>query len=978
MYKKLLPCAAIYDRMNMRFIESENSGLLFAGRKARITDMNLKKAIAYIISSVMICGLFCARVDAADNILAFPGAEGGGKYTKGARNASSPTVYHVTSLGDSGTGTLRDAVSKAGRIIVFDVSGIIELESRLDIRKNNLTILGQTAPGDGITISGYDVLLGNNVDNVIIRHLRIRPTDRQNGEPDGLGGRWISNIVIDHCSVSWGVDEMLTIYSGSLEDGKESDNKPAKEQSKNISVQNCISSESLRMSSHFKGAHGYGGIIGGTNATYHHNLFANHDSRNPRLDRNLKSTDMVNNVIYNWGNNSCYGAEPYSYNAWTRYSAPEYASNLNIRNNYYKFGPSTKQSIRYKIFEATNSGKVSYNGQMAKSNIYINGNYVFGNSEATQNNTASESYVLNRERVNLLGNPISMGEYEIPAESAEEGYEYVLNNVGATLPKRDSIDARIVNDVKNGTGRIINGIKEVGGFSGITSEKRIFSIPSDWKTANGMGNKKETDIVSSGAWKGYTWIEAYVYDWTQKQSAPTNPDITVNSPAIADTSKTADKTGGKGFWEITEANTPVTYSANAQAKAGTAITKTELYDGEELIYTSQSDKIDQNITLAAGVHYLTSKAYNNKGESTTSPTSIVYVTKNGSDADKKGMVEIGKTSYPAKNAVWTDNGTTYIAGSGLIGGKSDSFSYSAHSVNGDFEFSVKIGDIPKYENGTLCGIMFRESLDNNSRMVMLSDGWKKYGENIQIMQRDKTGGNAVMNWLRDKSGNEIKNDGNYDTTDETKNLTLPKYMKIARNGNKLTISVSNDGVDWTNNIRQPLTIDISGWSDNAYIGLAVDSVAGNSNEANPMLPWYSIASFSDIKATGLSEEIVIPTPTPTPSPTPSPTPTLQPTETPQETLIPTEEPQPTPTPFIQRALYDNRKQQAVIYSAEDTEATVIFACYEDGRLINVAIKKNEIIKMGLNEIPKPQEFDDSLEYVKIYVWYSLDSMRPVM
>lgn len=924
-----------------------------------VMAMSFRKISACILSAVLTAGLIALPVSAEDNLLAFPGAEGGGKYTKGARNASKISVYHVTNLDDSGTGSLRDAVSKEGRIIVFDVSGIIELQSRLDIKKNNLTILGQTAPGDGITIAGYDVLLGNNVDNIIMRHLRVRPTDLQNGEPDGLGGRWLSNIVVDHCSVSWGVDEMLTIYSGSLEDGKESENKAPKAQSKNISVQNCISAESLRMSSHFKGAHGYGGIIGGTNATYHHNLFANHDSRNPRLDRNLKSTDMVNNVIYNWGNNSCYGGEPYSYNAWERYSAPEYASNVNIRNNYYKFGPSTKQSIRSKIFEATNSGDVLYNGQMAKSNIYINGNYVFGNSEATQNNTASENYVLNRDKLNLLTSPIAMGDYEITEQSAVEAYEYVLQNVGATLPRRDSIDARVVSDVKNGTGRIINGIKEVGGFSGITSETRTFEIPSDWKSANSMGSKKETDIVSSGKWKGYTWIEAYVNDWTENQSKPSNPDITVNSPAVADTNKTVDKTGGKGFWEIADENETVTYSANTSAKEGTSVTKIELYDGEELIDTVNGDKINKTLKLKAGVHYLNSKAYNNKGEATTSPTSIVYVV-NRSAADNQKSVEIGKTSYPGKNAAWTDNGKIYIAGSGIIGDKSDSFSFWKHSVNGDFEFAVKIEDIPKYENGALCGIMFRESLDADSKMVLLSDGWKKYGENIQIMQRNETGGSAVLNWLRDKSGNEVKNDGNYDTTDKTKNLALPKYMKIARNGNKLTMSVSNDGTDWTNNIRQPLTIDISDWSEEAYIGLAVDSIAGNSNEANPMLAWYSIASFSDIRTSGLSDDIIVPTSTPTP------------------TLAPTDEPQPTETPFVQKALYDNRKHQAVIYSAEDTNAVVIFACYNGGRLVDVKVKRDETVKLGLNEIPKPEEFDDNLEDVKIFVWYSLESMRPVM
>lgn len=812
--------------------------------------MNLNKLAAGVLTAAMTLGMIVMPMNAADTLPAFPGAEGGGKYTTGARGTSARSVYHVTNLNDSGTGSLRDAISKEGRIVVFDVSGIINLESQLKIQKSNITILGQTAPGDGITISGNDVLI--EADNLIMRYIRIRPTDIQGGEPDGLGGRWVDNIILDHCSVSWGVDELLTLYGGSLEDGKESDNKAAKEQSKNISVQYCISSESLRMSNHFKGAHGYGGIIGGTNASYHHNLFAHHDSRNPRMDRNLKSTDMVNNVIYNWGNNGTYGAEPYSYHAWARYSAPEYASNVNIRNNYYKSGPSTKQSIRSKIFEATNTGEVFYNGVMAKSNLYINGNYVYGDEEATANNTASENYVMNQDKLNLLAAPVDMSGYEIPSQTAEEAFEDIIANVGATLPRRDSIDARVVADAKNGTGRIINSIAEVGGLNGITSEKRTFEIPSDWKTQAGMGSYAETDIVPGGIWAGYTWIEAYVNYWTQNQSAPTNPDITVKSPAIADTTKTADKTDSKGFWKVITEGETVNYSAEASPKDGTTISKIEIYDGLTLLDTVNSAAVNKDLTLEAGTHYLICKAYNNKGESTTSPTAIVYVTKNDNSIGNSTIEEIGESSFPDKNNVWTKDGKTYIAGSGLISGKSDSFSYWKHPVTGDFEFSVKVDSIPKYENGALCGIMFRESLDTGSRMVMLSDGWKKYGQNIVVPVRSETDGSLSLGWMKDSSGKEIKNSSSYDTTDESKGLKLPQYLKIARSGDKLTLSVSNDGVDWTNNIRQPLEVDITGWSKNAYIGLAVDSVNGNSSEATPMLPWFSIASFSNIKMSGVT------------------------------------------------------------------------------------------------------------------------------
>ena len=262
----------------------------------------MNKFIPIISAALCICGIYSAS--AAEELPAFPGAEGGGKYTTGARAKSSREVYHVTNLNASGDGSFADAVSKEGRIIVFDVGGTIELNGTLTINKSNLTILGQTAPGDGITFSGGDISIADGKKNIIMRYLRIRPSDKNGGEPDGLSGRWNSNIIIDHCSLSWSVDELLTIYAGSTESSKTIGN--------HLTIQNTIAAESLRMSNHFKGAHGYGAIMGGTYASYYNNLLAHHDSRSPRLDRELKSTDIRNNIIYGWSEiNSADGAEAY-------------------------------------------------------------------------------------------------------------------------------------------------------------------------------------------------------------------------------------------------------------------------------------------------------------------------------------------------------------------------------------------------------------------------------------------------------------------------------------------------------------------------------------------------------------------------------------------------------------------------------------------------------------------------------------------
>ncbi len=857
--------------------------------------------IVYAVDDVPTAG--DAPTAAADALLAFPGAEGGGKYTKGARGALDAEggrveVYHVTNLDATGEGSFSDAVGNGvqeddsatvGRIVVFDVGGIIEVPGTVYVNRNNITILGQTAPGDGITITGGDVRIGNARQNVIMRYLRVRPTNKNGGEYDGIGGQWNKDVIIDHCSTSWFVDEGMTLYAGNAE------NSNGYEQGQRLTVQNSITAESMRLSGHFKGAHGYGGIIGGTNATYYRNLWAHHDSRSPRLDRALQKTDFRNNIVYNWGvTNSAYGGEPCS-----PHNQVINPSKVNYANNFYSFGPSTREDRKPRIYDFDGLAK-TIDGVTYKSQFYMEDNYVEGYSDVTANNWLDKAVNKAANQVDRMTAPFSLGDdlYSdlnltsiLPGKDVRDS---VLSDVGATLPKRDAVDARIIADAANRTGRIINNSSEVGGISGFEKVEQPFEIPAQWKTDNGMGDADETDIVSDGAWKGYTWIEAYVNDWTQQQSAtaPANPSITVTSPAIASVNGSVNGvTVNKGNWSVIKEDQTVSYKAQATPVGGTSITKMELWDGETKIkdYDGQAS-IDDAVSLDVGEHYLSCMAYNNLGESTRSTTSIVYV--NGANQPEGWSFKaIGSPTYGSGGVSVDENGIYTIGGSGKIGGKTDKFNFMYKQVTGDFDISLKMEDVMANENGPVFGLMVRNTLDANSISAALVDGWIKLGRNPRIVARKTKGGELATDenqtnstdkktgiFFTDKNGGIISanvlgeyNDGNKKGYNWLPGEAheLPNYLRIQRSGKRLIFSVSNDGVDYTDNIRQPYIMEISGLSDTVYVGVAIDSHQGQS-DASPK-PYYSMATFSDLKLDDKSN-YVDPEPTETPEPTEPPAP----------------------------------------------------------------------------------------------------------
>lgn len=376
----------------------------------------------FLFLTTLCLASFMGLFDALGQVAAFPGAEGGGMFATGGRGGS---VTVVSTLDDTELpGTLRHAIGLKGkRTIVFAISGTIFLKSPLHIKNGDLTIAGQSAPGDGVCIANCPVTLDG--DNIIIRYLRFRMGDAGAKNADGadaFGGRQTKNVIIDHCSISWSTDECASFY----------DNE-------NFTMQWCIISESLRLAGHSKGAHGYGAIWGGLNATFHHNLLAHHDSRTPRYGPGAKFAgkdvvDVRNNVFYNWNGNGCYGGE---------------AMTINIVNNYYKPGPGTSKRVAGRVVALNaKNGSDSFKaiaGVWGK--YYIDGNFVEGNREVSTNNWLGVSIDGNhRENIELK---MPAHSYPLACFTAIQAYEQVLARAGCSKA-RDEVDKRIIAETRTG------------------------------------------------------------------------------------------------------------------------------------------------------------------------------------------------------------------------------------------------------------------------------------------------------------------------------------------------------------------------------------------------------------------------------------------------------------------------------------------------------------------------------------------------
>jgi hypothetical protein len=451
------------------------------------------------------------------DIIAFPGAEGGGAYTPGGRGGK---VIVVTSLEDSGPGTLREACEQGGaRTVVFNVAGIIRLKSPLIIRAPYITIAGQSAPGDGVCIAGETIWIDTH--DVIIRYMRFRRGETWVGRrDDAIGGNPVGNIMLDHLSTSWGLDENMSIYRHMYDDGTKSADK--KYGTVNITIQNSIFSEALDTWNH-----SFGSTLGGENCSFIRNLWANNAGRNPSVGWN-GVFNFANNVIFNWVHRNVDGGD--------------YQAKFNIINNYYKPGPATPMDSRlaFRILKPE-SGRSSL-AEKTYGRAYVDGNIMFGNERVTKNNwdggVQIESLENAAEYTDYIraNKPFAKPEFSIiPAQDA---YEYVLKNAGATLPVRDAVDKRIVKTVSTGKVDylpnvklpdsefqyrrlpadsykigIITDISQVGGYpnySGVPyKDSDNDGIPDAWEKKNGL-NPNDASDASAYTESGYTNIEVYL------------------------------------------------------------------------------------------------------------------------------------------------------------------------------------------------------------------------------------------------------------------------------------------------------------------------------------------------------------------------------------------------------------------------------------------------------------------------------------
>ncbi len=661
---------------------------------------------------------------------------------------------------------------------------------------------------------------------------------------DALWGRDNDTFIIDHCTFSWNTDETLSTYRG-----------------RNGTVQWCIISESLTVSGHSKGRHGYGGIFGGDNTVFQYNLIADHTSRNPRIGGGSMSDPIAavkagetpsyatlqlsNNVLYNHGFYPCYGGG-YAY--------------TNYINNYVKPGKGTRESLKETLIHVGENGK--------DGGFYVSGNILEGNADITANNalgikedapgyisatpfTTSDTAKFDFDAFSTV-NPVS----------AADCYERVLNSAGAIYPYRDAIDARVVAQVKSNTGFYINTPDEVGGYPARTvtasevgrTDSDKDGIPDDWEDAHGLDKNSPADDLdsikpatsnTSDPNYGYSWLEVYCNDLVKDVVTSTykaeNPEVTID---------VANNT-------LVNEGTPVTVTATATAFGGATITKIEFYNGDKLVGTENGASCSYTYSgLTDGTYNISVRAYDSQGRATQSNTSKVHVnstagTDKWSSSDignpgVKGTASLTDGVLTVKSAGKLGKSEGSVSGSALNNAATDDFHYVYQKMTGDVELVTKLDYFTPVDCHTFNGLMFRESLDKDAATVAMGLTMTKIWDGYDtvwtafMVKRDEKGGKMTDISETLDGASAVENAGIPAITDlnfKTGADYNGTWLKLTRKGNVFTGAVSDDGLVWqtlgTYTVELPETV---------YVGFAVDA-----GKAANKLENYSTAKFSNIE-----------------------------------------------------------------------------------------------------------------------------------
>ena len=465
---------------------------------------------------------------AVARVASFPGAEGAGARTPGGRGGA---VCNVTTLNDRGPGSLREAVEAAGpRTVVFRVAGVITLEGPLEIDHPYITIAGQTAPGDGVCVRGQSTHI--NTHDVVIRYLRFRRGNLK-GRDDALGGNPVGDVIVDHISASWGLDENLSLYRYMRPSagGGPAVKRPVEK----ITIQWSISSEALD-----RNQHAFGGTWGGDGCSFHHNLFASNTGRNPSIGTG-GTFDFRNNVVFNWRHRTVDGGDG--------------SSRVNLVANTFKPGPATTdEALRHRICKVdARSPRYEFPGV---GKWYVTGNVVEGAPAITADNWAGG--VQFGEDANEKGTIIPKATeaqarvFEpFPAapltpETAEESYRSVLAHAGASLPRRDAVDVRVIESVRTGVTTFGDGIldspADVGGWPEYATapappDADLDGMPDDWEARHGLHPDDPSDARTDRDGDGYTALEEFLNG--------TDPTVSVDYSKPENNVNTLHQPGGR-------------------------------------------------------------------------------------------------------------------------------------------------------------------------------------------------------------------------------------------------------------------------------------------------------------------------------------------------------------------------------------------------------------------------------------------------